>query len=1287
MVPNVLLTHCKDNICRLWSHKLLKKNKKMRLRFFISASIDPITDIPFRSLNAIEGGPFFVHWLNNKETAFTTKAEKSYKATSAPLSRRSSVSSIVSEEILQSWVCLEENGADNVSGSVLPEKKPTQVTDQTSPAMHVGSFFRSTSSMGDAGQDPLSRKALGQLVDTWCNSPDLLLCIHPNSGSLMVWTVEGLDGSLYTTRLVHVSFSACLPHCFPLHLASSLCHELLQIVVKDPNDVQLLRRSSDFNLPVPELRLPNLVRKSEAGLGSSGGGQESSLILVSKHLHGTLNIWSVELTQQTNHGNSIAGLIHCGETGGHRFEVKTMLRHPRLPLLLTVSCGEGLSVVGSELIVWNTELPGSLEHSGSISEVAKMSSASSVSFQYTAWVPPIATESPNSSQSFTSQCHHSGYFVANVGPELSLYQVCMFGSEGSVIKPKTTPNLDLGSSSRSKVNNIGGKSAEQISYNTGKKSISIVALVESDILGFEEVVALHVFRFSSLVTSYNIQKSSCPDFATSIAVVLVENRCSLSSSTGSQAKQTFLHVWMISFDSSPSLALETDLPLSTERPKVKKMSPVLLPLAQGVYAMSCVPVADVPSSLQLQLFGISTPFVFSTTCSDGTIRSWQFSVHQHANVSGGPEGLEKNSDVSLEVYEVVGISKAEVPRELCGALKCSDDSVLQSYSLVSPIPCAMSSAYAGQFAMAHNLNHPTKSSNNVISSVSKSSSNSLNKHALVSIWECKSSGGLRWACEATLQLTGLRTLVVESQNPKVMLEWIPIENGSYLLATCFSSIISIFSQNLLVEHDLLKLVQKPRPNEAAKEKVSEAANMWKPSWVKVLQFDCCQSYPSLYASSLLYTGSNSLLVSIGNELHLYSCYARGSDIESLLTEGDSRFQSSRNKAQSPPPLLLGVDSSKVSRDNEINLLNYAQARNSSLPQYHPTILMKLMASGKVTTVKLILVNLTKYLILYQHKSQPKDEGVEFQGFVPPEEKAEGTQRQRLLSVSADGLVHRSNNVKVSVSVDSIPPLSLSKLGLVSQGDQQGGKDEGQADDSGNDYDELFSTGIEPTLQDFSYGFEEVAKELSFDDINPETSPFTAEMAQNISAVLQYTQLPGLSDLEQVLLLTIAETVANTKMGIGVQSDASTDAVRSEPPDDDAGDVGISSITGAGYASSGRGREAMDDCGFRYLLILQNYVTLARSLPKDVRPNALTPVEFIWAFHSDAEKDLLAAVPGIQNDEMTWEELRNVGAGWWVRSSDTLKRLIEKVCKIEGRERDKVRGQGWEAVADPGIVIG
>ncbi len=40
------------------------------------------------------------------------------------------------------------------------------------------------------------------------------------------------------------------------------------------------------------------------------------------------------------------------------------------------------------------------------------------------------------------------------------------------------------------------------------------------------------------------------------------------------------------------------------------------------------------------------------------------------------------------------------------------------------------------------------------------------------------------------------------------------------------------------------------------------------------------------------------------------------------------------------------------------------------------------------------------------------------------------------------------------------------------------------------------------------------------------------------------------------------------------------------------------------------------------------------------------------------------VPGMLRGEPTWKELRAHGVGWWVKSGDTLKRLIEKVCALQ-----------------------
>ena len=53
----------------------------------------------------------------------------------------------------------------------------------------------------------------------------------------------------------------------------------------------------------------------------------------------------------------------------------------------------------------------------------------------------------------------------------------------------------------------------------------------------------------------------------------------------------------------------------------------------------------------------------------------------------------------------------------------------------------------------------------------------------------------------------------------------------------------------------------------------------------------------------------------------------------------------------------------------------------------------------------------------------------------------------------------------------------------------------------------------------------------------------------------------------------------------------------------------------------------------------------------------------WAFHSEAEEELLNMLPALQKEETTWPELRSMGVGWWLRSTNKLRRCIEKVRQL------------------------
>lgn len=1263
----------------------------------------------------IENMPFIIHWLNNKETTFTSKAEKTQKGYTLPLSRHSSLASFASsinEEMLQSWVCIEEGGPEE-HGSDHQSADATGASTTRKAASHVYSFSNFLSiaatghSKGSRGASPhhegsrmtASMKLFAQLLDGWVNSPDLVLCIHPSNGSLMVWTVEGLDAPYNSAKLVHVSFSSYLPHILPPHLAQSLRQELLQFLIKEPDVVQTREIASagsyvDISFPVPHVNLPSGGSMAEVRKDNILKTKpDSTLILVSSHLNGSLNTWSVELTVQSHNCTSIVGLIHFGETGGHHSEIQAVHRHPWLPVLMTVSSdagsGKKSNGVESELIIWNANLPGPLKHKSRLNELCRMSSPDPSSFQHVIWVPPISVGSPQ--EGVFARSPSSGLFIANIGNELRLYQTslyCMTQPQQNNIQNSLAPSNVTDSPA---LDCTAGSRNVTITSQLGREGISFISVIEKDLSQFEQIVSIHTFRMCSLVTSFDIKKSLDSKFCKDVVVVMVENRTLKSPSPSSKSTKSYLHLWRIVVCSHTT---DMDSPIQNwtfptvgSDSTTKRLQPVVytatvekvytspIPLPSGVHTTSSTPACDLASSLQLQLPTLSAPYLFAMACSDGTIRFWQFTVERLEDGASDMKSNdmtlsacaceeEKREILMFELYEVFGASGLKDSiRRVPNCLDCYEAEALKSLPTVSYIPAFLCSAYPGRFAMAHHLSRPADSS----TSRSKFAVNPLGKYAAVTVWECESSGGLKWSCEATLMLSGLGVVTSKSAPLTVLLEWLPMENGAYLLATCFASIISIFGMALPRAEGEYTTLDSSRMSSflPVQKSAMLSDNKSKASWICLLQFPCAKPYPGLSISCFSYTGSNSLLISIGSEMHLYSCWIKGNRLEAFTPSKEERKLVSKTPSRVFREASPSEGTSKLTDTDIINLLDYAHARNTPLPQYHPKILTELMNSGNLHAVKTILVNLVKYLMLYQEKQKKVRQGYfdEEGSFGLRDEDMETEEeetRPRVLSVSAEGYLRRSRRVKAKISVESIPPLSLSKLGIFGtrEAAEQPQQESDAAAQEEDEYDELFSTSLGSPIERFTYGFETETKELTFSDLDPETSNFTPQMAEQLSTILHYAQLADLSDLEQVRVLAIAETVANTKMSFSDQT-GTHELLTSTS-------VGMSiEYSGAGYASSGlthgvRGGEAMDDCGLRYLLALENYVTLSNSLPEDVSPASLSPSEFIWAFHSDAEMELLSAIPCVQKDELSWAELRSAGVGWWLRSSGTLRRLIEKV---------------------------
>lgn len=178
-------------------------------------------------------------------------------------------------------------------------------------------------------------------------------------------------------------------------------------------------------------RTPN---QTASALGKNSPGQINNMLipnvlLVSKHINGSLNQWQVSFSE-TSKFSTVVSIVHMLRACGHRFRTNSASCHPVLPLLLTTShhnipesttpeqqtdgClgnssqgdddgdseetvpkdGNGNQLVGgfefcSELILWRVDPVGPLSKSGGIVELARINSPQISAFSSVAWVPTL----------------------------------------------------------------------------------------------------------------------------------------------------------------------------------------------------------------------------------------------------------------------------------------------------------------------------------------------------------------------------------------------------------------------------------------------------------------------------------------------------------------------------------------------------------------------------------------------------------------------------------------------------------------------------------------------------------------------------------------------------------------------------------------------------------------------------------------------------------------------------------------------------------------------------------
>ncbi|CAH1797131.1 unnamed protein product [Owenia fusiformis] len=361
----------------------------------------------------------------------------------------------------------------------------------------------------------------------------------------------------------------------------------------------------------------------------------------------------------------------------------------------------------------------------------------------------------------------------------------------------------------------------------------------------------------------------------------------------------------------------------------------------------------------------------------------------------------------------------------------------------------------------------------------------------------------------------------------------------------------------------------------------------------------------------------------------------------------SSYATERRSELSQGKLSKSESSTSLNLIQECGLFEAARLANPVLPQYHPKQLLELLNFGKIRRVKAILAHLVRCIAGHAGLKSLVDVS-------DPQSKGFG--RQRALSVAAgsspgEALSPAAITGEVQldyVEINSIPPLPLYAL-LASDNDTQQAYNDTTDNNKNEQYDDLFDSvdkdddDLDDTFTDeVTFGDLPVRRERaqSANKISQNPNYFGTSQAGLLTNYLTHTHLPGLTNLDQMYLLALADTVANCKTDFGDDS---------------------SSATGEGTKN-----ESVDECGLRFLLSMKLHIYLLRSLPLAQRANlqkeGLGSATIVWAFHSEAEEELLGMIPSVAKGEPTWKELSQFGVGWWVRNDNTLRRLFEKVAK-------------------------
>ncbi|XP_052011882.1 dmX-like protein 1 isoform X3 [Apodemus sylvaticus] len=1037
-------------------------------------------------------------------------------------------------------------------------------------------------------------------------TPNVMMISKHDDGSLNQWLVSFAEESAFSTVLSISHKSRYCGHRF--HLNDLACHSVLP----------LLLTTSHHNA----LRTPNVGNQKQA--------------------HDTVNIEECSLTQQ------------------NKSNVDMAFQDP--------------NAIYSELILWRVDPVGPLSFSGGVSELARINSLHVSAFSNVAWLPTLIP-----SYCLGAYCNSpSACFVASDGQYLRLYEAVIdakkllyelsnpeiskyVGEVFNIVSQQSTarPGCIIALDSITKLH--GRKTQllhvfqeDFILNNLEKKRLGIDnILLDSDSSGngFSEKFYLVVIECTqdnrSLLRMWDLHLRSIPvslderiDTKISEASWLPEERYSPSPEKILSPFSQKFQACRANLQSTSKLSLSSEMVYSKE-----------LDLPEGVEIISVKPSAGHLSSSSIYPV-CSAPYLLATSCSDDKVRFWR------CRVTNGESATSKNGKIDLVyVWE-------EWPLLI-------EDGLQSNSSITVPgRPIEVSCAHTNRLAVAYK--QPT-------------SNNRSQEFVMdVSIFECESTGGSCWILEQTIHLDELSTVldsgisidsnlvaynkqetylvskesITSNTKHLVHLDWMSREDGSHILTVGIGS-------KLFMYGPMAGKVQEQTGKD------NQAFPLWDSTkivplskFVLLRSVDLVSSVEGAppFPVSLSWVRDGILVVGMDCEMHVYSQWQPSYKQEPVISDSYNgstpsilsliKQSNSSSSGLHPPKKTLTRSMTSLAQKicgkksifdpsvdmEDSGLFEAAHVLSPTLPQYHPLQLLELMDLGKVRRAKAILSHLVKCIA----------------GEVVALNETEFNHERRLrsLTISASGSTTRDPQAfnkaenRDYTEIDSVPPLPLYAL-LAADDDSYYSSLEKTRNESSlrkskqlskESYDELFQTSVLMSDNHMLETDEENIQPRVIDLSQYSPTYFGPEHAQVLSGHLLHSSLPGLTRMEQMSLMALADTIATTSTDIGESRDRS------------------------------QGGETLDECGLKFLLAVRLHTFLTTSLPA-YRAQLLHQGDFglstghyAWAFHSVAEEELLNMLPAMQKDDTTWSELRAMGVGWWVRSARILRRCIEKVAK-------------------------